>query len=408
MKLASLVCVTGLALKSSFALESAGDFHDDSFSWQWNYKEEIARIVDEIISHGYISKSDGTELISSTKLDKYINDLGDYMDFKLKFPIQEYFDYCAGQQDAHMISYQDYVQCRLKLQRGMQLYPNIYPLISQEQMKQLRIFKIRSGYSETLSKDDFKKLETLALIISGAAIFQNSDTNSDGNVDVFEGYTNAEGYQMLTELTRMYKREIAGVTRTLASCTGSGDVIKIILTVAKLEWHEIKKIVATGGVQSNIEYNQPEPTRAPTRAPVRTRARTRAPTRAPTTTATTTTTTPRRRTQAPRRRTQAPRRNYNQQRNRYNQPSESSQNRNRQNYQNRQQQNYNSNKRQQYQQQRQQQKQNFQKNRQPSKAVDNNSKIEKCGDFRDNRISAEEKKNRLLCFFNSKRRSTNH
>ena len=96
---------------------------------------------------------------------------------------------------------------------------------------------------------------------------------------------------MLAELTRLYKREIADVTRTLASCTGSGDVIKIILTVAKLEWHEIKKIVATGGGQSNIDYNQPEPTRTPTRAPVRTRARTRAVTRAPTRAPTTTTTT---------------------------------------------------------------------------------------------------------------------
>ena len=75
------------AIKNGASLDSAGDFNDDSFSWQWNYKNEIARIVDQIVQNGYVSKSDGTELISSTKLNKYVDDLGDYMDFKLKFPI---------------------------------------------------------------------------------------------------------------------------------------------------------------------------------------------------------------------------------------------------------------------------------------------------------------------------------
>ena len=82
---------------------------------------------------------------------------------------------------------------------------------------------------------------------------------------------------MLTELTRLYKRDFKDVKNVLSSCTGSGDVIKIILTVAKLEWHDIKQIVANN-VQD--EYNNQPATMAPTRAP--TRRYTRAPTRAPT------------------------------------------------------------------------------------------------------------------------------
>jgi len=373
MKLTSIFLTVPVLLHYGRGLEEAADqasqdAQDDSVAWQWNLKNRIDSIITDITTKGYIgSTSDQTAFISSSKLSKYIKNLADYADFKLKIPFSTWFDYCGGGESLSSISFSDYKACRMRLQNNLVLYNGISPLISDAQIDLLKTFKIRSQYQSTLNLDEFKQLESLHYVIFGSAIFQLSDSNADGKVEVFEGYNQAEGYQMLNEMARLFNMDLVDVKKLLMSCTGSGNVIKLMLTQTKIEQINWQNLIASG--PSNTAFHPPAPALP----------------------------------QAQQRRPTSYQQNYNQQnynQQNYNQQSYNQQNYNQQNYN----QNYNYNYR------------NYNRNHQytapeqppqapqPEQPVPAANTHTNCKNFREKDISAEEKKNRLLCFFNSKRR----
>jgi len=357
MKLTSIVSL-GVLASVAYGLDSAGDLHDDSVAWQTNLKATIARFADEVVDHGYLSRSNGyRKILPEYKVRKYLSDLQSYMIHTLNYPVAKYFDACAGSKNAYAMEFQDYVNCRLKVQRMYQTYPAINPLLNADQLRKLKTKVIKSRFQTQINHEEFMQMESMVFLLIGSAVFEISDSNSDFKVQLFSGARGQEGYQMVTELARMYRIPFKEVINVSEGCTGVGDIVKLILILAKLEWNHVQ----------NKLLNENASLKMPSKIDQEWQERLDA------------------------------RKAWEEKQQRIKQQQQQAQQynyRNRQNYNNNNYNNqgsYNNN------------NYRYNNNRYYNKKSAMDSINEKCGNFRDKSISPEEKKNRLMCFFNQQR-----